>query len=106
MAVGVTVAEVARSIRAADSTEVTAELTALLAYATQEVTRIAPSAPDPAHNRAAIAVIGYIYDRPTAAANMAFANVLRNSGAGAMLLPYRSHRAGATTTTVAVEGAT
>ena len=25
---------------------------------------------------------------------MAYANVVRNSGAGAMLLPYRKHRAG------------
>ena len=99
MAISVTVAEVARSIRAADSAEVTAELTALLAYATQEVTRIAPSAVDTAHNRAAIAVCGYIYDRPTASADMAFANVLRNSGAGAILLPYRAHRAGTTAET-------
>ena len=96
MAVTATVSDVARSIRAVDSTDVTAELTALLDYATAEVTRIAPNAPAVVHNRASIAVVGYIYDRPTAGREMAYANVIRNSGAGAMLLPYRHHRGGST----------
>ena len=98
MAVDVTVADVARSIRAVDSTDVTAELTDLLAYATAEVTRIAPLAPDPVHNRAAVSIVGYLYDRPTAGREMSYANVIRNSGAGAMLLPYRTHRGGSTAT--------
>ena len=96
MAVTATVEDVARSIRAVVSPDVTAELIDLLAYASGEVTRIAPNAPDPVHNRAAIAVVGYSYDRPTAAREMAYANVIRNSGAGAMLLPYRTHRGGST----------
>lgn len=96
MAVSSTVSDVARSIRAVVSADVTAELTDLLAYASAEVTRIAPLAPDPVHNRAAISIIGYIYDRPTAGREMAYANVIRNSGAGAMLLPYRKHRGGTT----------
>ena len=98
MAVTATVSDVARSLRAVDSTDVTAELTLLLEYASAEVTRIAPLAPDPVHNRAAISIVGYIYDRPTAGREMAYANVIRNSGAGAMLLPYRAHRAGSTAT--------
>ena len=87
MAVNATVSDVARSIRAVDSTAVTAELTNLLAYASAEVTRIAPDAPDAVHDRAAISIVGYLYDRPTAGREMAYANVVRNSGAGAMLLP-------------------
>ena len=96
MAVTATVSDVARSIRAVVSTEVTAELTDLLAYASAEVTRIAPNAPDTVHNRAATSIVSYIYDRPTTGRDMLYANVVRNSGAGAMLLPYRTHRGGNT----------
>ena len=39
---------------------------------------------------------GYIFDRPFASVDTRFANVLRNSGAASALLPYREHRAGAT----------
>ena len=98
MALTATVADVSRSIRAVDSPDVLAELEDLLAYASAEVTRIAPSAGYKVHNRAAIAIVGYIYDRPTAGREMAYANVIRNSGAGAMLLPYRIHRGGSTAT--------
>ena len=98
MAVTASVSDVARSIRAVVTTDVMAELTDLLAYASAEVTRIAPLAPDVVHNRAAIAIVGYIYDRSTVGRGTAYANSIRNSGAGAMLLPYRSHRGGSTAT--------
>ena len=100
MVVTASVSDVARSIRAVDSTDVTAELTALLDYATAEVTRIAPNAPDVVHNRAAISIVGYIYDRPTSGRMTIYSssNSIRNSGAGAMLLPYRTHRGGSTAT--------
>ena len=98
MAITLSVADVARSLRAVDSPDVSAELTELLAYASAEVTRIAPLAPDSVHNRAAISIVGYLYDRPTSGRETAYANVVRNSGAGAMLLPYRSHRGGSTAT--------
>ena len=97
MAVRATVSDVARAIRAVDSPDVTAELADLLEYASAEVKRIAPSAGYKVHDRAAIAIVGYLYDRPTAGREMAYANVIRNSGAGAMLLPYRIHRGGSTT---------
>ena len=96
MAVSVSVSDVARSIRAVVSPDVTAELADLLAYASGEVQRIAPLAPDAAHNRAAVSICGYIFDRPTSGRETAYANVVRNSGAGAMLLPYRAHRGGST----------
>ena len=98
MAVDATVNDVGRSLRAVVSPDVTAELGDLLEYASGEVLRIAPSAPDTVHNRAAIAIVGYLYDRPTAGRDKAYANVVRNSGAGAMLLPYRTHRGGSTAT--------
>ena len=97
MAVRATVSDVARSIRAVVSPDVTAELTDLLAYASAEVKRIAPNAGYLVHDRAATAIVGYLYDRPPAGRQMASANVVRNSGAGAMLLPYRTHRGGSTT---------
>ena len=96
MSVTATIPEIVRSIRAVDNPAVTAVLTVYLGYATTEVTRIAPTAPDVVHNRAATSIVGYLYDRPTAWRMMAFSNVIRNSGAGAMLLPYRAHRAGTT----------
>ena len=99
MAVTVTVLEVARSIRAVETPAVLAELTQLLAYATEEVTRIAPWASEVVMNRASIAIVGYIYDKPTSSRDTSYSNVVRNSGAGAMLLPYRSHRAGTTADT-------
>ena len=98
MAVTATVSDVSMSIRAVDSPDVTAELADLLAYASGEVTRIAPLAPDVVHNRAATSIVGYLYDRPTAGREMSYANVIRNSGAGAQLMPYRSHRGGSTAT--------
>ena len=98
MAVTATINDVSRSIRAVDSPDVLSELTDLLAYASAEVTRIAPLAPDQVHNRAATSIVSYLYDRPTAGRETAYANVIRNSGAGAMLLPYRSHRGGSTAT--------
>ena len=104
MAVTVTSADVARSIRAVVSTDVTVELTDLLEYARIEVVRIAPLAPDVVHDRAAISIVGYIYDRPTAARGVGYANVLRHSGAKVMLLPYRVHRAGPTSRTIKTRG--
>ena len=98
MAITLSVADVARSLRAVDSPDVLAELADLLAYASAEVTRIAPNAPDTAHNRAATSIVSYLYDRPTAGREMLYSNVIRNSGAGAMLLPYRTHRGGSTAT--------
>ena len=97
MAVRATVSDVARSIRAVVSPDVTAELADLLAYAAAEVKRIAPNAGYRVHDRAAIAIVGYLYDRPTAGREKTYANSIRNSGAGAMLLPYRVHRGGSTT---------
>ena len=100
MAVTATVSDVARSIRAVASTDVLAELADLLAYASAEVVRIAPLAPDAVHNRAAVSIVGYIYDKPTSGLKTIYSasNSIRNSGAGAMLMPYRRHRGGSTAT--------
>ena len=94
MAVTMTIAELRAALRLNDSTEETAEVTRLLAYATEAVTKHAPNAPDVAHNEAARRVAGYLFDQPEAGRGMSYANALRSSGAARILLPYRVHRAG------------
>ena len=91
-----TVAELSAALRLGDSAEETAEATRLLAFTTEAVTKHAPDAPDVAHNEAAIRLAGYLFDQPTAGRGAGYADSLRNSGALAILLPYRVHRAGAT----------
>ena len=96
MAVTITVAGLAAAMRVGETAEETAEVTRLLAYATEAVVRHAPAAPDVVHDESAIRLGSYIFDQPTASRRDAFANAMRNSGAGRMLLPYVEHRVGAT----------
>ena len=74
----------------------TAEVTRLLAYSTEAVTKHAPEASDTAMNEAVRRLSGHLFDMPEAARGDAYANALRNSGAAGMLLPYRIHRLGLT----------
>ena len=94
MAVTLTAAQLVAALRLSDSPEELAEATRLLAYATEAVTKYAPDAPDVTHNEAARRLAGYAYDQPEAGRGDAYANAGRNSGAWAVLLPYRIHRAG------------
>ena len=105
MAVTVTAAELAAALRLGDSTEETAEAARLLSYATTAVTKHAPDAPDAAHNEAAIVLAAHLFDKPTAARRDSYSNSLRFSGAAAILLPYRVHRAGSTGGAAADEAA-
>lgn len=93
--VTLTVDALAAALRVGDSAEETAEVTRLLAYATEAVTRHAPDAPDVVLNEAAIRLAAHLFDQPNSTRG-GYANALRNSGAGAILLPYRVHRAGTT----------
>ena len=94
MPVDLTVEQLAAAIRVGDSTEETAEVTRLLAYATVAVEHHAPDAPDVVHNESCIRLAGYLYDAPNAASRTNYANAMRNSGAARILLPWRVHRAG------------
>ena len=94
MPVNLTVTALAAALRIGETTEETSEVTRLLAYATQAVTKYAPDAPDTVQNEAVIRLAGYIYDMPNTSARTGFANALNNSGAADMLFPYRVHRAG------------
>ena len=93
MAVTLTADELRTALRLGSTSEETAQATRLVAYATEAVQKHAPDAPDSVHNEAAIRLTGYLYDQPTAPTGAGHANALRNSGAAAMLLAYRVHRA-------------
>lgn len=94
MPVNLTVTALAAALRIGETTEETAEVTRLLAYATEAVGKYAPDAPEATANEAVIRLAGYIYDSPNTSARTGFANALNNSGAADMLFPYRVHRAG------------
>ena len=96
MAVTLTVAQLAAAMRVGDSAEELAEVTRLLAYASEAVIRHAPDAPDTAHDESAIRLAAYLFDQPNAGRGVSYAHAGRNSGAWALLLPWRVHRAGST----------
>ena len=95
MAVTITVAELQAALRLGDTAEETAQATRLLSYATEAVTKHAPNAPEVVQNEAVVRLAGYMFDQPFAGGGR-FTQSLRNSGAAAILLPYRAHRAGST----------
>ena len=101
MAVVLTVEELKNALRLGNSTEETAEVTRLLAYSTEAVERHAPEATDTAASEAVIRLSGYLFDQPNAGRGLSFAHAGRNSGAWAVLLPYRIHRAGSTSEAIA-----
>ena len=92
MAVSITVAETLRAVRAGSAQDETDEITRLLAVATQ-IVEDQPDAPPAIQNEAAVRIVGYLYDQPAAGA-INFTNALRNSGAAALLRPYREIGAG------------
>ena len=100
MAVTLSVVQLAAAIRVGDSTEETAEVTRIRSYAAEAVTSRAPTAPDAVHDEAVVRLAGYLFDMPQAARGQAYANAMRNSGAGRMLLPYAVHGAGSTAVSV------
>ena len=101
MAVTLTVAQLAAALRVGSTTEETAEVTRIRTYAVTAITRHLgdtqyAAAPAEVVNEALVRLSAYLYDRPSATAGAGYAGAMRNSGAGAILLPYRLHRAGST----------
>ena len=91
-----TAARLSAALRLGDTAEETAEAARLLDYASAAVTKHAPDAPGVIQNEAAIRLAGYLFDMPLASRSAGYADALRNSGAAAILLPHRAHRAGTT----------
>ena len=98
MAITLTAEQLAAAMRLGTSQEETEQVTRLLAYATEAISRHLGSAyadtPEAIVDEAAIRMSGYLWDQPYASRGSTYANTIQNSGAGAMLLPYRIHRAG------------
>ena len=94
MAVTFSVPELAGALRLNDSAEETAEVTRLLAYVSVAVVKHAPDAPDTVHDEAARRLAGFLFDMPEAGRYDGYANAMRGSGAGRILLPYKTHRLG------------
>ena len=109
MSVTLPQAALSAALRLGDSAEEVAEATRLLAYATTAIERhlgdAYADAPAAVVNEAVVRLAGYLFDMPTASRGMAYSDALRNSGAAAMLLPYRVHRAGSTAEAVAARSA-
>ena len=94
MVVTLDAAGLAAALRIGDSAEELAEATRLLDYASTAITRHVETCPDAIHNEAVRRLAGYLLDQPEAGRGDAYANALRNSGAAAMMLPWRIHTAG------------
>ena len=100
MALTLTAAGLAAALRLGDSPEETAESARLLGYVTEAIARhlgdAYEAAPEAVVNEAGIRLGAYLFDQPNAGRGLSFANAGRNSGAWAILLPFRVHRAGST----------
>ena len=105
MALTLTQAELSAALRLGDSAEEIAEATRLLGFVTEAIARhlgdAYEAAPEVIVNESAVRLAGYLFDQPNAGRGLSFANAGRNSGAWAILLPYRVHRAGSTGEAVA-----
>ena len=109
MPITITAAELASAIRVGSTAEETAEVTRILAYATEAIEQHLGAAyattPDTVLNESAVRLSGYLYDSPTVSGRDGFAFAMRNSGAGRMLLPYVVHSLGSTGDAVAAQEA-
>ena len=99
MALTLTTAELRAALRLGDGAEETAEVTRLLGYAAAAIAEHLGGAFDATQpaivNEAAVRLVAYLFDQPNAGRGSAFANAMRNSGAGRILLPHVVHRLGA-----------
>ena len=109
MAIDITTSALLSALRLSDTPEENAEATRLLAFSTETISTYLgdtyAGAPSAVLNEAAIRLCGYLFDQPYATRGSYFANALRNSGAGSMLLPYRVHRGGSVSGAEAVAAA-
>ena len=94
MAITTTIDELVNDVRVVDVPTERAKLQRLMDFYSVAVLRLAPDAPDVAHDMALRQAVGYAFDAPAAAAGARFANVIRFSGAASTLLPWRQHGGG------------
>ena len=88
--------ELASALRLGDSPEEISEVSRLFDYAIIAVRKFGPQAPAAVLREAVIRLCGFLFDAPFAPKSISYANSLTNSGAAAILAPYRVHRGGST----------
>ena len=98
-------AQLLAALRLSDSPEEMEQVKRLRPVAWTMVDQFAPHAPEHIKDEATVRICGYYFDAPYASRGTSLANALANSGAGALLLPYREHRAGAIRTAPEIEDA-
>ena len=86
----VTIDNLIQALRLGDTPEERTNAVRLMKVAKAIVDREAPNAPVVIKDEACIRLCGYLYDMPNAARGASFANAFRNSGAQALLSPYRA----------------
>ena len=86
----------ARAMRIGNTPEEMAEVARLRVVAETSVTRHLNGAdcPEEIQDESSVRLAAYLYDQPNNGRGVGFANAMRNSGAAALLLPWRIHRAG------------
>ena len=89
-----TVEDLRTALRLDDDLAVNAVLERLLKVAEATVARYASAAPCEVSQEASIRMIGYLYDMPEAPGGDRFAAAFRNSGAMALLSPWKQRRGG------------
>ena len=82
-----------QALRLGDTPDERAIAERLLGAAQEIVEKQAPNAPDVLKDEAVIRLAAYWYDQPNAGRGAGYANAFRNSGALALLAPYRALRA-------------
>ena len=93
MAVGLQ--DVLTAIRVESNTVNDAAAGRIQSAVTELVDHYAPNAPDTVKDQAVIQAVGYMWHAPASApARQNFSNAFHNSGAAALLAPWRCHGAG------------
>ena len=93
MAVTLTPPELQDALCLTGSGEERPQVRRLLDVGTILVEKEAPDAPEEIQNEAVVLFVGYVFDAPTASPGNRYAAAFTNSGARALLLRWRTHRA-------------
>lgn len=89
----ITAESVINNLRVGDTTQEREIVTRMLPAAQTLVSKHAPDAPETIQEEAIYRLVAYWFDMPNAHLGAGFANAFRNSGAQAILAPYRVIRA-------------
>ena len=89
----VTIDALLNSLRAGDSEQERLLVGRMLTAAHELIGRYSPNAPESIQEEAIYRLVAYWFDMPNTARGAGYGNALRNSGAQAILSPYRAVKA-------------